>query len=170
MVRGVHEGDPAEQGQHAAQDAGGVGAKEMESVGKAGSFAHHPGGSGDGERRDDRHEYGVGLRGDLQASGGVSTRRSWRKRSGTTGVGGAGGSCYDPGGTQGFEKVAEVAARDELGVARPYGHDEGTQQDDSKGGGDEPGADVPDFPCPEHAAGGQRADAWNGAAVRGAGA
>ena len=58
--------------------------------------------------------------------------------------------------------------RDELGVARPHGDDEGPQQDDSKSGGDEPGADVPDFPCPEHAAGGQRADAWNGAAVRGA--
>ena len=58
--------------------------------------------------------------------------------------------------------MAEVEAageRDELGVARPHGDDEGPQQDDSKGGGDEPGADVPDFPCPEHAAGGQRADA-----------
>ena len=91
-----------------------------------------------------------------------------RLRCGPTGVGGAGGSCYDPGGAQEFEKVAEVEAageRDELGVARPHGDDEGPQES----GGDEPGADVrPDFPCPEHAAGGQRADAWNGAAVRGA--
>ena len=81
---------------------------------------------------------------------------------------------YQPGGLGGaqeFEKVAQVEAagkRDELGVARPHGDDEGPQQDDSESGGDEPGADVPDFPCPEHAAGGQRADAWNGAAVRGA--
>ena len=74
---------------------------------------------------------------------------------------------YYPEALKGLRKWL-AGEQDELGVARPHGDDEGTQQDDSKGGGDEPGADVPDFPCPEHAAGGQRAVAWNGAAVRGA--